>query len=96
LMLYFWMKPCANQHQQERRLLNLDALGKLSLVDNYVLILFLVAFRFHLGVSDNLGKYSTDVIFLLPVFFFFYLLFPSFIDILSHFHSCYLSDFHGW
>ena len=57
LMLYFWMKPCANQHQQERRLLNLDALGKLSLVDNYVLILFLVAFRFHLGVSDNLGKY---------------------------------------
>jgi len=67
LMLHSWMRPSADKYQQERRLLTLDALGKYSLVDNYVLILFVVAFRFHLGVSDNLG---IDV-YVTPVYGFF-------------------------
>jgi len=72
-MFYFWMIPCGNKHQQERRLLLLDACGKYSLVDNYVLILFVVAFRFHLGISDNLG---IDV-YVTPVFGFFSFLFAT-------------------
>jgi len=73
LMLYSWMRPSSDQHDQERRLLTLDAMGKYSLVDNYVLILFVVAFRFHLGISDNLGidAYVT------PVFGFFSFLFAT-------------------
>jgi len=54
-MLHAWMRPSVDQHRQERRLLMLDAMGKYSLVDNYVLILFVVAFRYHLEISDNLG-----------------------------------------
>jgi len=39
---------------QEQSLLTLDALGKFSLVDSYVLILFVVAFRFQMKNNDNL------------------------------------------
>jgi hypothetical protein len=49
------VKPYQDQYQRERRLLALDALGKFSLVDTYVLVLFVVAFRFQLEVSENLG-----------------------------------------
>lgn len=72
-MLYSWMRPSPDQHHQERRLLTLDAMGKYSLVDNYVLILFVVAFRFHLGISDNLG---IDV-YVTPVYGFFSFLFAT-------------------
>jgi hypothetical protein len=72
-MLYYWMKPSADQHQRERRLLTFDAMGKYSLVDSYVLILFVVAFRFHLVLSDNLG---IDV-YVTPVFGFFSFLFAT-------------------
>eukprot|EP00536_Pseudo-nitzschia_multiseries_P008117 jgi/Psemu1/325071/estExt_fgenesh1_pg.C_2000022 len=54
LMLHSWMTPCADQHKRERYLLMLDSFGRFSLVDNYVLILFVVAFRFHLGFGDDL------------------------------------------
>ena len=67
------MMPSADQHKQERRLLALDALGKYSLVDNYVLILFVVAFRFQLGITDNLG---IDV-YVTPVYGFFSFLFAT-------------------
>mmetsp|Transcript_18565 Transcript_18565/g.39041 ORF Transcript_18565/g.39041 Transcript_18565/m.39041 type:complete len:616 (-) Transcript_18565:672-2519(-) len=67
LMLHSWMTPSADKHQRERYLLTLDSLGRLSLVDNYVLILFVVAFRFHLELGDNLGL---DV-FVTPVYGFF-------------------------
>jgi hypothetical protein len=72
-MLYSWMRPSSDQHDQERRLLTLDAMGKYSLVDNYVLILFVVAFRFHLGISDNL---SIDA-YVTPVYGFFSFLFAT-------------------
>ena len=67
------MRPCADQHQQEKRLLTLDALGKYSLVDNYVLILFVVAFRLHLEVTANTG---VDV-YVTPVYGFFSFLFAT-------------------
>lgn len=73
LMLYSWMIPSADQHKQERRLLALDAMGKYSLVDNYVLILFVVAFRFQLGITDSLG---IDV-YVTPVYGFFSFLFAT-------------------
>ena len=80
-MLYSWMTPSADQHQQERRLLTLDAMGKYSLVDNYVLILFVVAFRFHLAITDNLG---IDV-YVTPVYGFFSFLFATCLSlILGH------------
>eukprot|EP00533_Pseudo-nitzschia_delicatissima_P009167 CAMPEP_0116102186 /NCGR_PEP_ID=MMETSP0327-20121206/13212_1 /TAXON_ID=44447 /ORGANISM="Pseudo-nitzschia delicatissima, Strain B596" /LENGTH=1598 /DNA_ID=CAMNT_0003594203 /DNA_START=119 /DNA_END=4915 /DNA_ORIENTATION=- len=72
-MLYSWIIPCGDQHKQERRLLTLDAMGKYSLVDNYVLILFVVAFRFHLKIVDNLG---IDV-YVTPIYGFFSFLFAT-------------------
>lgn len=67
------MIPCGDQHEQEKRLLTLDAMGKYSLVDNYVLILFVVAFRFHLEIVDNLG---IDV-YVTPIYGFFSFLFAT-------------------
>ena len=72
-MLYSWMIPSTDQFKQESRLLALDAMGKYSLVDNYVLILFVVAFRFQLGVTDSLG---IDV-YVTPVYGFFSFLFAT-------------------
>lgn len=54
-MLHIWNAPYSNQEQRERRLLTLDALSKFSLVDTYVLVIMLVAFRFHLELSESLG-----------------------------------------
>ena len=67
------MIPSTDQYKQESRLLALDAMGKYSLVDNYVLILFVVAFRFQLGVTDSLG---IDV-YVTPVYGFFSFLFAT-------------------
>jgi len=80
-MLRFWMRPSVNQHMQEQSLLTLDALGKFSLIDSYVLILFVVAFRFHLAVSENL---SMDV-YVTPEYGFFSFLVASCLSlILGH------------
>ena len=54
LMLRAWLKTYGNVHRREELLITLDALGKFSLVDTYVLVVMLVAFRFHLDVADNL------------------------------------------
>ncbi len=54
-MLYIWSASYGDNHRREQRLLTLDALSKFSLVDTYVLVVMLVAFRFHLDVSDELG-----------------------------------------
>jgi len=53
LMLRAWTVPTLNRARRERVLLMLDALGKFSLVDTYVLVLFMVAFRYHLELSDS-------------------------------------------
>ncbi|KAG7348528.1 paraquat-inducible protein A domain containing protein [Nitzschia inconspicua] len=62
-MLYACLSPCKDTYLRERRLLMLNALGKFSLVDSYVLILFVVAFRFHVELNESLGldSYVTPV-----------------------------------
>jgi hypothetical protein len=52
-MLYACLTPWQDHYDRERRLIALNALGKFSLVDSYVLILFVVAFRVHLGISES-------------------------------------------
>jgi hypothetical protein len=79
------VKPYQDKYQRERRLLALDALGKFSLVDTYVLILFVVAFRFHLEVSENLG---IDV-FVKPTYGFFSFLLATCLSMLLGHASVY-------
>ena len=54
-MMYAWMVPVAilNVEKRENLLMWLDALGKYSLVDAYVLVLMMVAFRFHIASPSN-------------------------------------------
>lgn len=69
MLLYAWLAPPAKLSHSLRGqyLLALDALGKLSLVDTYVLILFVVAFRYHLFLSNDT---ALDV-FVIPQFGFY-------------------------
>jgi len=48
-MLFAWTAPTSrlSVRKREQLLMWLDALGKYSLVDTYVLVLMMVAFRFH-------------------------------------------------
>lgn len=57
LVLFAWSAPewLATARKRERLLMLLDALSKFSLVDTFVLVIMLVAFRFHLdlvGISS--------------------------------------------
>jgi hypothetical protein len=80
-MLYAWIASYSNIHRREERFLTLDALSKFSLVDTYVLVVFLVAFRFHLDISDNLGL---DV-YVTPEYGFFAFLLATFLSlVLGH------------
>ena len=58
LMLFSWMAPTSvfPVYKRERLLMWLDALGKYSLVDTYVLVLMMVAFRFHLVLENAEGE----------------------------------------
>jgi hypothetical protein len=60
LMLASWGSPTTllSSKSRERLLLALDSLGKFALVDTYLFVLFMVAFRYHLSLSD---KVSVDV-----------------------------------
>eukprot|EP00980_Cylindrotheca_fusiformis_P003483 scaffold781_cov132-Cylindrotheca_fusiformis.AAC.2 len=53
-MLRAWLKPHPRSTREER-LLNLDAFSKFSLVDTYVLVVMVVAFRFHLDIIESFG-----------------------------------------
>lgn len=55
LMLYAWSTSKAKLNPETRGslLLALDSLGKFSLVDTYVLVLMMVAFRYHLDLSED-------------------------------------------
>eukprot|EP00592_Proboscia_alata_P024895 CAMPEP_0194446234 /NCGR_PEP_ID=MMETSP0176-20130528/128317_1 /TAXON_ID=216777 /ORGANISM="Proboscia alata, Strain PI-D3" /LENGTH=1187 /DNA_ID=CAMNT_0039272911 /DNA_START=74 /DNA_END=3638 /DNA_ORIENTATION=- len=57
LMLFAYIVPqdILPQSTREELFVWLDALGKFSLVDTYVMVLFLVAFRFHLVVDEQLA-----------------------------------------
>ena len=64
LMLMSWVAETSflSMRRRERLLLALDALSKFSLVDTYVLVLFVVAFRYHLDLSpDQNGSSALDV-----------------------------------
>lgn len=55
LMFVAWVVPKASLSPdfRGRMLMALDSLGKFSLVDTYVLVLMLVAFRYHLDVTNE-------------------------------------------
>ena len=60
LMLYGWLNRFSQKDRRRRgrMFLALDALGKFSLVDTYVLVLMVVAFRYHLELG---GGVKVDV-----------------------------------
>eukprot|EP00977_Amphora_coffeiformis_P013267 scaffold3421_cov181-Amphora_coffeaeformis.AAC.7 len=60
LMLFGWLKRFSPRdvRRRGRMFLALDALGKFSLVDTYVLVLMVVAFRYHLELE---GGVKVDV-----------------------------------
>ena len=47
--------------KRETLLTWLDALGKWSLVDTYVLVLMMVAFKFHLAAKEHIYPLELDV-----------------------------------
>jgi hypothetical protein len=55
LMLFAWFvpEPVYSAKSRGKLLFSLDALSKFSLVDTFVLVLMMVAFRFHLALGDN-------------------------------------------
>ncbi|GMH69373.1 hypothetical protein TL16_g05142, partial [Triparma laevis f. inornata] len=55
LMLFAWVSPTqlCSKEKRENLLMWLDALGKYSLVDAYVLVMMMVAFRFHIALQDD-------------------------------------------
>jgi hypothetical protein len=55
LMLCCWIAPLQklSASKRESLLMWLDALGKYSLVDAYVLVMMMVAFRFHVSLQDE-------------------------------------------
>jgi hypothetical protein len=59
IMLYAWVMPPKSPHRRERLLLTLDSLGKFSLVDTYVLVVMIVAFRYSLDLGA--GGVALDV-----------------------------------
>ena len=75
LMLFSWVTPDTlfSLKKRENLLIWLDALGKFSLVDSFVLVLMLVSFRFHFDVS---GVGSIDA-FVTPTFGFYTFLFAT-------------------
>jgi hypothetical protein len=83
LMLYGWLMPFSRlgAHSRGRMFLALDALGKFSLVDTYVLVLFLVSFRYHLSIAED----TIMDVYVVPQFGFFAFLVATILSlILSH------------
>lgn len=65
LMLLCWLAPprLLSEGHRHRMLMALDALGKWSLIDSFMMIMFIVAFRFHLvtppaGPGADSAEYS--------------------------------------
>ena len=55
LMIFCWVMPphLLSEKRRETLLRVLDALGKWSLIDSFVMVLMLVAFRFHIPVPND-------------------------------------------
>lgn len=73
LMLFSWVAKTSflSVRRRERLLLALDALSKFSLVDTYVLVLFVVAFRYHLDLSPEQDESSALDVYVTPQFGFY-------------------------
>ena len=79
LMLFGWCTRVLELRQRGCMLFLLDALGKFSLVDTFVLVLMMVSFRFHLVVD---GLMTLDV-FVNPGFGFYSFLLASTISLIA-------------
>jgi len=57
MMLGSWILPTGflSPETRETLLLTLDSLGKFALVDTYLFVIFMVAFRYHANLSDQLA-----------------------------------------
>ena len=57
LMLGSWISPTTllDPELRESTLLMLDSLGKFALVDTYLFVLFMVAFRYHAEISESIA-----------------------------------------
>jgi hypothetical protein len=73
LMLISWVAETSflSVRRRERLLLALDALSKFSLVDTYVLVLFVVAFRYHLDLSPEQNESLALDVYVTPLFGFY-------------------------
>ncbi|GAX11649.1 hypothetical protein FisN_7Lh008 [Fistulifera solaris] len=73
LMLISWATETSflSVTRRERLLLALDALSKFSLVDTYVLVLFVVAFRYHLDLSPEQNESLALDVYVTPLFGFY-------------------------
>jgi len=81
MMIFAWVAPMElfSHAQREKLLIWLDALGKYSLVDAFVLVLMLVSFRYHFEV-DHLG--ALDV-YVTPMFGFYSFLLATIVSLIS-------------
>lgn len=63
IVLVCWSFPVTvlSCKRREWLLMVIDALGKWSLIDSFVMVLMLVAFRFHVGAAAGAGGSSVDV-----------------------------------
>jgi len=63
MMLFTWVAPhnLCHPNQRERLLVFLEAIGKYALVDAYVLVIMLVAFRYHVGFDMGGTELDIDV-----------------------------------
>ena len=68
MMMFLWVNSPKSPRHREQRLLLLDSLSKFSLVDTYVLVVMIVAFRYHLQFATTPA--SVDV-YVLPMFGFY-------------------------
>lgn len=82
LMLVAWLAPLPRRKAEEL-LIALDALGKWSLVDTFVMVLFMVAFRFHLAspTTHSLAE-SIDVV-VVPLWGFFAFLVATILSLVT-------------
>eukprot|EP00301_Raphidiophrys_heterophryoidea_P001274 c10620_g1_i1.p1 GENE.c10620_g1_i1~~c10620_g1_i1.p1 ORF type:complete len:1568 (-),score=387.24 c10620_g1_i1:170-4435(-) len=67
---WYFPRNWLGQHKRDRLLMWLDVLGKWSLIDAYVLVLFIVAFRFHIANPELLipGEIASVDVFVEPGF----------------------------
>ena len=86
LLFYTWIRPevSLSRNRRQKILSFLDAYGKYSLVDSFVLVLMLVSFHFELNI---LGTWST---FVMPDYGFYSFMFATVLSLLLGHYLVYL------